>query len=228
MRAAANTHLIDFAGDLAHELANIFTAAAGNVSLLDETCCKGSGECQQALGDIRRAVVRGFNLTAALKAYAGRQALNPTPCELNGTIADCLDGLRGSLPPGIAVQFLSAPGDCTAMVDGEKLKDVLAALIANAREAMPKGGKLTVTVARIDGEERPLARIVLRDTGTGMAPALAMRACEPLVSTKARSFAAGWGLAVAAGFVRQSGGYLELESTPGRGTAVSIVLPLVD
>lgn len=227
MRVIHNREMIEFSGGLAHELANIFTAAAGNLSLLDDGCCKGSGECLLALGDIRHATVRGFDLTAALKAYAGRQTLRPIRLEINQAITDLMDASRPNLPPQIEVKFFPAPQNCTVIADGTKLAEALTALFVNACEAMPKGGKLTIVVAvEPDASGTPHVRIAVRDTGVGMTAEFAARAFEPMVTTKGHAFRNGWGLAICAGFVRQSNGFMDIESKPGGGTTVAIMLPL--
>jgi two-component system, cell cycle sensor histidine kinase and response regulator CckA len=228
MRVIPNPALIEFSGGLAHELANIFTAAAGNLSLLDDDC-RSSASCGQTLNDIRRTTVRGFDLITLLRAFAGRQALRETPVDANGVAERALEEARASLASNITAKLLPSPEKCTVVADDEKLRSAIGALIVNAHEAMPKGGQLTVVVTIEPGEDRKdYVRIAVRDTGVGMKPGFAAHACEPLVTTKPRAFRNGWGLATCDGIVRQSGGFLELDSIPGKGTKASLVLPLAD
>lgn len=131
--------------------------------------------------------------------------------------------LRAAAGDRVSFDLRVAPGLPRVRVDVAQLERALVALIDNAREAMTSGGTVTVEVVAIDVS----VAIVVRDTGPGLAPSVAAHAAEPFVTTKPRREGAGLGLTIARAIARRAGGDLRIESTPGAGTAVSIVLPAV-
>jgi signal transduction histidine kinase len=223
MRVKPNRDLVAFAGGLAHELANIFTAAAGNLSLL-ESGPGGGGIYRQALGDAQRSYVRGFALVERLKAVAGLRGLAAEASDLNRLTAEAAGAARQNLPPGLAVVLKLTEDDCTAVVDREKFAEAVAAVIENAAEAAGEGS-LAIETSVVGDCNTDYVRVAVRDAGPGMTADFAARACDPLVTSKPQHFRHGWGLALCEGFVRQSGGYLEIDSETGRGTCVALLLP---
>jgi signal transduction histidine kinase len=218
------TALVQLAGTVAHELNNIFTAVAGNLSLLDQ---EFSDEQSDTYRDILRAAQRGIDLTSKLQAFAGRQRLERRSIEVNGAVARTLAKLRSTLAD-ISVHVTLAGAEFIVYADEQKLSDTVVELIKNARAAMPEtGGRLTVKTERVlrgNGHAHVLLTII--DNGCGMTPDVMARATEPLFTTGPHGIKAGWGLSNCAGFVRQSGGTLMLSSEPGRGTTVELTLPL--
>jgi signal transduction histidine kinase len=225
LRLKHDQALTEFAGTLAHELANIFTAAAGNLSLL-ESSPSGDEIGRMAFVDARRAFMRGFALIAKLKAVAGKQMMSFETTDINRQVAQVVGSIRPTLTPGIALVLKLAENDCIARIDREKFGDALDALIANAREAMEAGGTLTVETGIARGEDgKDYVRVGIRDTGAGLTPEAVAHAACPLATAKRIGPHKGWGLAVCEGFARQCGGFVELESEPGAGTLATLFLP---
>lgn len=220
------TALVQLAGTVAHELNNIFTAVAGNLSLLDR---EFKDEQSDTYRDILRAAQRGIDLTSKLQAFAGRQRLNRRSIELNGVVSRTLAKLRSTLAE-VSVGVALENADFVVYADEQKLSDTVVELIKNARAAMPdSGGQLTIKTERVlRGNGRAHVLLSIADNGSGMTPDVMARATEPLFTTGPHGIKAGWGLSNCAGFVRQSGGTLMLSSEPGRGTTVELTLPLED
>jgi signal transduction histidine kinase len=218
------TALVQLAGTVAHELNNIFTAVAGNLSLLDQ---EFKDEQSVTYRDILRAAQRGIDLTSKLQAFAGRQRLDRRSIEVNGVVSRTLAKLRETLAD-ITVDITLETAEFIVYADEQKLSDTVVELIKNARAAMPEsGGRLIIKTERIArGGGHANVLLSIADNGSGMTPEVMARATEPLFTTGPHGIKAGWGLANCAGFVRQSGGTLVLSSEPGCGTRVELSLPL--
>lgn len=216
--------LVQLAGTVAHELNNIFTAVAGNLSLLDQDF---SGEQSLTYRDILRAAQRGIDLTSKLQAFAGRQRLDRRSIDLNAVVSRTLARLRHTLS-GVDLDVALGDAEFIVYADEQKLSDTVAELIKNARTAMAdSGGRLTIRTHCLPrGNHHPQVTLSIADNGTGMTPDVMARAAEPLFTTSPHGIRAGWGLSNCAGFVRQSGGTMTLTSEPGRGTTVELSLPL--
>ena len=215
--------LVQLAGTVAHELNNIFTAVAGNLSLLDQDF---SGEQSVTYRDIVRAAQRGIDLTAKLQAFAGRQRLERRRVDLNAVVARTFAKLRHTLS-GVELDVALGGTEFIVYADEQKLSDTVVELIKNARTAMADtGGRLTVRTQRQQRGNIPLVLLSIMDNGVGMTPDVMARATDPLFTTGPHGIKAGWGLSNCAGFVRQSGGTMTLTSEPARGTTVELSLPL--
>lgn len=216
--------LVQLAGTVAHELNNIFTAVAGNLSLLDQDF---SGEQFITYQDIVRAAQRGIDLTAKLQAFAGRQRLDRRSIDFNAVVSRTLVRLRPTLS-SVALDVALGDTEFIVYADEQKLSDTVAELIKNACTAMPNsGGRLTVrTQSLLRGNLHPQVILSIADNGAGMTPDVMARAADPLFTTAPHGIKAGWGLSNCAGFARQSGGAITLTSEPGRGTTVELSLPL--
>ena len=230
------TALVELAGAVAHELNNIFTAVAGNLSLLDEEL--PDRESSTRIGDVIRTAQRGIALSAKLQAFAGRQPLKRKRVDVNSLVGKLVQELPRNLLTKTHVRISLAREECICLVDEDKLRACIVEVLRNALAAMPDGGQIAVETRRyVAGESivanmpalRPGQYIVIAvsDAGKGMSPEVAARAIDPLFTTKAPGINAGWGLSNCAGFVRQSGGHLMLASRVGLGTRVEIYLPLV-
>jgi signal transduction histidine kinase len=224
--------LIQLAGAVAHELNNIFTAVAGNLSLLDEHVEHGSAP-KEMIGEVVRTAQRGIELSAKLQAFAGRQPLKRKLLDVNRVMFEVALDLRNDLREAVSVEFIPASRACPSFADEDKLRDTVVELAANAVAAMSGSGRLCIAV---DARTLPTKNgfnlrsgayivVTVTDTGPGMKPEIAARALDPMFSTKASHFNAGWGLSNCAGFLRQSGGGMKIGSEPGRGTSIEIVLP---
>jgi signal transduction histidine kinase len=222
-------------GGVAHDFNNLLTVILGNAEMLGEEL-EGKPALQPLAHVITEAAQRGAHLTQRLLAFARRQALEPRVVDVNRLVGEIEALLRRTLGQHIVIAI--EPGDAVwpALVDPMQLDDALLNLCLNARDAMPHGGQLTIRTVNVrpaddagrrhpalsDGEYVMLAVV---DTGTGIAPEHLARVFEPFFTTKEKGKGTGLGLAMAYGFVKQSGGHVEIESQPGRGTTVRLYLP---
>ena len=219
-------------GGVAHDFNNLLTPIVGSLDLVRRRH-KDDERTQRMIGGALQAAERAATLTQRLLAFARRQALQPKAVDIAGLIDGIVDLIRRSLGPTIKV-VLEVPGGLEpARVDPNQLELALLNLSINARDAMPGGGQLTITVASTEVDERNAVglvagryvRIVASDTGVGMDKATLARATEPFFSTKGVGKGTGLGLSMIHGLAAQSGGTLTLASEPGRGTSVELWLP---
>jgi two-component system cell cycle sensor histidine kinase/response regulator CckA len=209
------------AGGVAHDFGNLLTALGGHLDLA-RSHLPSDHPAQRSLAIARRTVDRGAALTGQLLAVARRQPAHPRALDLAAAVREAVEFLGPLLGDDLVVNFDAAPEPLRVRADPTQLQQVLLNLALNARDAMPAGGSLTfATHAR--GAE---AALTLTDTGVGMDEATAARVFEPFFS--ARAGGTGLGLATVAAIVAESGGRIRLESAPGRGTTVEVVLPRVD
>ena len=221
-------------GGITHDFNNLLTVIFGNLELA-EIECEGNVTLQKCIANAMQASRRAADLTAQLQAFSRRQALLPTTVELNDHVSDTLDLLRRSIGEGIEVVTELDPAPLAVRVDPPKMEAALLNLAVNARDAMPGGGRLTIATRAVTlggraGSELPpgpYVELVVSDTGTGMEPEVAKRIFEPFFTTKGVGQGSGLGLSMVFGFVKQSGGHIEVESQPGRGTTFRIYLPLI-
>jgi signal transduction histidine kinase len=226
--------LIHLAGSVSHELNNIFTAVAGNLSLLDEHMEQGSLSAEM-IGETIRTAQRGIELSAKLQAFAGRQPLQRTQLSVNRILGDIVRDVQARLPKSIELIFMPKNTDSSFFADETKLRATIGELIANAVAAITDSGKIYIQADEeyVTGNEglmlRPAEYVIIRvcDTGKGMTPEIASRAMDPAFSTKPVQINSGWGLSNCAGFVRQSGGTMRIFSVPRHGTAIDLYLPAI-
>ncbi len=225
--------LVHLAGAISHELNNIFTAVTGNLSLVGEHIPQGTKPAEM-IGQVVQTAQRGIALSQKLQAFAGRQKLNRDRVDIKNTILDVVNCMRATIPKTIGITLELSSSACISFIDGEKLRDVVEELVRNAVAAVGDEGLLRVVVQRkivLATEELNLrtgvyARLLVIDNGPGMTPEVAGRAMDPMFSTKRSQVDSGWGLANCAGFVRQSGGTMSLQSQAAHGTTVEIYLPV--
>jgi len=224
-------------GGVAHDFNNLLTVIIGNLEALLARVKNDAplvDLAQAALG----AADRGATLTKRLLAFARRQPLSPQPTDLHRLLVDLLPLLNRSVGALIEVAIKAAPDLPKALVDPNQLENAIINLANNARDAMPRGGKLTILVdlatlppeeiGQPDGTESdaiPYLRISVTDTGTGMARETLARALEPFFTTKPVGQGTGLGLSMVYGLTKQSKGQLRLYSEPGVGTTIRIYLP---
>jgi signal transduction histidine kinase len=225
--------LIHLAGEVAHELNNIFTAVTGNLSLLSEQVELARVPAGM-IEEISRTAQRGIALSQKLQAFAGRQPLKRNPVDVGRLLLHSVRELGEILPRSVKLFLTRVVPGCVCFVDEDKLRGTLKELAANAVAAMQDRGTLCFDAtqqsipANNELNLRPGVYICIRvaDSGPGMAPEIATRALDPLFSTRTSHINAGWGLSNCAGFLRQSGGCVHLCSATGSGTAVELYLPL--
>ena len=221
-------------GGVAHDFNNLLTVIRGNIERIADTARLDSANTDR-LATMLAAAERGATLTTSLLAFARRQPLSPRPVDLNAAINGMRNFLRSAVGGKVLIEVEPPPPDpWPAMIDPTQFELVVLNLVINARDAMPDGGTVTITTANVhrgpprDAEEPPAGDYVMlrvRDTGIGMAPEVQAMAFEPFYTTKPPGTGSGLGLSQVFGTARQSGGGVQLESAPGRGTAVSVYLP---
>ena len=216
------------AAGVAHEFNNLLAAvlSAAELGLLEV----GEGHpVARRLRTIAQAAERGGRLTRRILAFSQGQVLVKRRIEVPRLVEDTAELLRSTLGERIRLVVRTRPGVPLVRADPEQLRQVLVSLAANARDAMPEGGTVTITVgwAEADppGGARRWAVIEVRDEGVGIAPEHRDRIFDPFFSTKPVDKGTGLGLAAAYGIVRQHGGDVEVESSPGQGTTFRILLP---
>jgi PAS domain S-box-containing protein len=224
-------------GGLAHDFNNLLTVIIGNLEMLEMRLVDPTQ--RELIREAQEATQDGAKLTAQLLAFGRRQPLNPKPTDVGQLVSSFADLLRRTLGESIelVVQVTNSPH--LAVVDAPQLQNALLNLAINARDAMPRSGNLTIEIShvRLDSDYAQMypdirtgryVLIAVSDTGSGMSDEVRQRAFEPFFTTKAMGAGTGLGLSMVYGFVKQSGGNIQLYSEPGRGTSVRIFLPLAD
>jgi signal transduction histidine kinase len=234
--ALAQAHKMEAVGQLtggvAHDFNNLLTVVLGSMQMI----AKQTDDAQilRLTDNARRAAERGALLTQQLLAFSRRQRLTPAQVDLPRLIAGLGDRLTRVIGATVTLETRFAEELPPAFVDPAQMELVLLNLAANARDAMQDGGVLTIGGFALPSVPFELAEdlaagsyvaIALTDTGSGMTPEVRDRAFEPFFTTKEPGKGTGLGLSQVYGFVRQSGGTVELRSAPGEGTAVTLYLP---
>jgi two-component system NtrC family sensor kinase len=221
-------------GGIAHDFNNLLTVISGNLDLADRK--SDTGAIRRHLKSIRYAADRAVNLTRQLLTFSRRHMLNPRTVDLNVVLERSRVLIEHSVPESVTLEFRLAADPCPARIDVSEFEASVLNVVANARDAMPNGGRLALSIAEIvlaeDAEkfepELPPGRyVVLRieDAGIGMSPETLARVYEPFFTTKEVGKGTGLGLSQVYGFVQQSGGAVAIDSALGRGTCVSMLLP---
>ncbi|MDQ3365580.1 MAG: ATP-binding protein [Myxococcota bacterium] len=222
------------AGGVAHDFNNLLTVILALSALMRRSKALPP-ELDGDLAIIIEAGERGAALTQQLLAFGRRDASRPTVFDVRASIGDAVRLIERAVGPS---QVVVEPGDaaCVVKMDERQLHQVLLNLALNARDAMPDGGRILIAAAVVvlDGASVPglaagrYARLAVRDDGVGMDDATRHRALEPFFTTKPAHEGTGLGLSTCHGIILQAGGALSIDSRPGRGTTVTIHLPLVD
>jgi hypothetical protein len=223
------------AGGIAHDFNNLLTVIIGYAAMvLDGPDLAGS--CRQQVQEIARAGQRAADLIRKLLAFSRRQTLLPRVLDLNALLTSLADMLRPVLGRGIELALELSLALDPVEADPGQLEQVVMNLVFNARDAMPDGGRLTLetsnqflTGAPSGGppEARPgrYVMFAVRDTGCGMDQAVLAHLFEPYFTTKEVGKGTGLGLATVHGLIKQSNGFINVASEPGRGTTVRVYLP---
>ncbi|QSX77672.1 PAS domain S-box protein [Agrilutibacter solisilvae] len=220
-------------GGIAHDFNNLLTVMSGSLQLLEMECGQ-QPEASELIASALRSVGRGAELTGKLLAFARRQRLSPSALMPATLLRDLELMLRRTLGDTIRLK-VEWPDDIPAVyADASQLDSALLNLALNARDAMPRGGDITlaveerwVTADAARAKAKPGHYIVfsVTDTGMGMTPETLARAVEPFYTTKGMGRGSGLGLSMVYGFVEQSGGYFHVNSRLGYGTRVELALP---
>jgi signal transduction histidine kinase/ActR/RegA family two-component response regulator len=213
-------------GGIAHDFNNLLSAILGGLELImRRTADEQVRRLAVAAVDATR---RGAKLTAQLLAFSRTQQLDLAPVDLNALVTGMQDLLSHSIGAVIELHCVPAREPVWAVADANQLELALLNLAINARDAMPEGGHLAVSVSITQPDGRRMASLAVADTGTGMSPDVVDRAFEPFFTTKDVGKGTGLGLAQVYGIANQSGGSATIESEPGRGTTVRLMLPLLE
>ena len=220
-------------GGVAHDFNNILHIISANVQLM----LRAEGPpSRKRLHNVLDAVERGSRLAGQLLAFARRQPLHPSVVDVAQLLERSDSLLQRAAGDDIVLERSAVPDLWPTPVDPNQLEHVLLNLVINARDAMEGNGRIALRLANITiapgasqlaGEPAPgdYVLITVADTGHGMPPEVMEHAFEPFFTTKPEGKGTGLGLSMAHGFVRQSGGQIRLDSTPGAGTTVTIYLP---
>ncbi len=226
------------AGGIAHDFNNLLTAMIGAA---DEVLARGTSDAAtvEDVQQIRSSAQRGADLVRQLLAFGRQQTLQPRGVAVNDAVQSLSALLQRLLGSTVRLKLdLETPGS-TVHVDPTQLDQVLVNLAVNARDAMPQGGELTLHTGHIT-LYRPLARgqeqippgryvmVEVQDTGIGIPPDVLPRIFDPFFTTKREQGGTGLGLSTVHGIVRQSNGFLGVESVVGKGTRIRIYLPRQD
>jgi signal transduction histidine kinase/ActR/RegA family two-component response regulator len=223
------------AGGVAHDFNNLLTVIKGHSELLVDRM-KPTDAIYGSTQQIMRTADRAASLTRQLLAFSRMQVLQPRILDLNTMVADMSKLLRRLVREDIEFGFRLGDSLGRVKADPSQIEQVLLNLTVNASDAMPQGGKLTIETQRLKvdeayAQERPplkpgeYVQLVVTDTGHGMDAATKSRIFEPFFTTKESGKGTGLGLATVYGVVRQSGGFIWVETSPGNGARFEIYLP---
>ena len=213
------------AGGVAHDFNNQLHVIRNSLEILERQ--NPSAEARRYLQMIRRSADRAGALARQLLASSRRGPVAPRPLDPNDLVTQVAELLRHSLGERIVIETVLERQVAGVTADAGELETALLNLAINARDAMSQVGLLTIETANVTLEAslRAYVMIAVSDTGTGMPPEVAARACEPFFTTKEPGQGTGLGLAQVAGFAREWGGHLRIASVPGKGTTVQLYLP---
>jgi PAS domain S-box-containing protein len=224
------------AGGVAHDFNNILTVIQGHASLL--AAAKLGPSEDKSANQIGQAAARAAGLTRQLLTFSRRQLIQPKKLDLNKIVGNMTNMLGRLLGEDISLQLNYCQAPPTVEADAGMMEQVLLNLAVNARDAMPKGGQLSIRITVIEVDDSYIARqpdarkgtfvcISMADTGTGIPPEILARIFEPFFTTKAIGKGTGLGLATVYGIVKQHQGWIELESCVGKGTTFRIFFPWI-
>jgi signal transduction histidine kinase len=226
------------AGGVAHDFNNLLTVINGTVEMM-MTRAREDAAMLQDLQTVRDAAQRGAKLTKQLLAFSRQQVLQPTVLDVNGSVQEMHALLSRLIGEHITMRLDLLTDVARIRADAGQLGQVLMNLVVNARDAMPDGGTIGIRTDVVAVEEHSrgpdlamppgdYVTITVTDTGIGMDEATREKIFEPFFTTKAAGKGTGLGLPTAYGIVKQSGGFIWVESAPGKGTTFHLAFPAVD
>ncbi|MBS1127767.1 MAG: sensor histidine kinase response regulator, Cache 1, and sensory box, partial [Nitrospirae bacterium] len=224
------------AGGVAHDFNNVLTAIIGYGNLLQMKLAP-TDPLRAYAESILTTSQRAAQLTQSLLTFSRKQVVNPLPLELNGIIMRVEKLLKRLIREDIELRTELTHGNTTVLADSIQVEQMLMNLVTNARDAMPRGGTLTISSVITDldadfvtaygyGQPGPYVRLTVADTGAGMDERTRERIFDPFFTTKEMGKGTGLGLATVYGIVKQHRGFIDVESAPGAGTSFHIYFPL--
>jgi PAS domain S-box-containing protein len=225
-------------GGIAHDFNNLLGVIIGYSDLL-EAQLDPTSKFHKNAAEIHKAGQRAASLTRQLLAFSRQQALEPTVLALNTIVIDTEKMLRRLLGENIELKTALDPALGRVKADQGQVEQVIINLAVNARDAMPKGGKLTIETANVEADDNYIRQhapmsigsfvaLTITDTGVGMTAETQAHIFEPFFTTKERGKGTGLGLATVYGVVKQSGGFIWVQSEPGKGSTFRVLLPRIE
>jgi signal transduction histidine kinase len=222
------------ASGVAHDFNNVLTVIRQSAQMaLDPAVTRR--EVEQDLREIVAASERGSALTRQLLNFARGAPEDATACDVNGRVQALLPMLQRLASHAVTIDLRLSADAPMARIDGTQFDQLVVNFVTNARDAMPTGGRITISTARVaespsapGGARRPVpaALLTVSDQGAGIPEEMQQRIFEPFFTTKAQERGTGLGLTTCASVVRRAGGVIELASSPARGTTFDVYLPL--
>jgi PAS domain S-box-containing protein len=234
--AAKFEAIAQLAGGIAHDFNNLLTVILSGARALTRDAGDGLPPDPEIVEEIVGAAARARDLTRQLVAFARRQVTAPVSLDLNGLVRGSEKLLRRLLGEDVELVVIPQPGLWAVRCDPGQLDQVIMNLAVNARDAMPAGGRLTIETANVEldaaftaahpaAQAGSYVRLSVRDSGHGISPEVKAHVFEPFFTTKPVGRGTGLGLATVYGIVKQSGGYIVLESEPERGADFALYFP---
>lgn len=221
-------------GGLAHDFNNMLTGVLGALDLIQRRVASGRvNELSRYVDTATSSASRAAALTHRLLAFARRQSLDPQPVDVNQLVQSMEDMLRRTMAEHIEFDTRLQPEPWLAYTDAHQLENALLNLVINSRDAMSNGGQLIIQTGCVqiiepqsDGPEPgDYVTLSVADNGSGMPPEVIAKAFDPFFTTKPIGQGTGLGLSMVYGFVKQTGGHVRIDSTPGQGTLITLFLP---
>jgi signal transduction histidine kinase len=220
------------AGGIAHDFNNLLQSILSYSEFLSDGIDSDS-ELQEDVAEVRKAAQRAAGLTRQLQVFSRQHVTDPVVVNLNDSLRGAEHLIRSALSDDIDLTCTTPEYPCLVLADMAELEQMLMNLAINARDAMPCGGQIEMTVELLEPESLaadlgpgPFARIDVRDNGSGMPPEVAAKAFEPFFTTKETGRGAGLGLAMVYGIANRAGGRASISSVSGEGTTVTVLFPL--
>ena len=222
-------------GAVAHDFNNILTAIGLYTDLLLESCGTNAGQ-RANLAQIRSATDHGCSLIRQLLAFARQRPTEPDLISLNTVVLGMKDMLQRLMGENVEMFFQCSPDLGCVRADPAQMQEVLLNLLTNAQHAMPRGGRVVIATRNVDlpaakatarhgSSARHYVCLSVSDNGCGMTPEVKERLFEPFFTTRHATNGTGLGLSTVYGIVAQSGGTINVESEPGKGATITILLP---
>jgi signal transduction histidine kinase len=221
-------------GGIAHDFNNLLTIMRGNLQLLEKRLAQGRTDVQRYIDGANEGFRRAAYLTQRILAFSRRQPLSPKPVNLSRLVEGMMELLRHSVGESVQIETrLNATQ--WFLCDANQMENVIINLANNARDAMPEGGRLLIETEDVSIDS-PLAdvegmatgefvQLRISDTGAGMTDEVRRKAIDPFFTTKPQGQGTGLGLSMTFGYIRQSNGYMKIDTELGRGTTLLIYMP---